>query len=706
MFQARDKLFVIGWVTLLLVTIYVWGYGYHVSTYLSLPVYAEPISHLHSLQPNKQIHKHVDDIKPSSPQPTIPTSSDSSQSPPAPTSLASTDLPILAVPHEVSMFHDDLVLREIPESLNDLVTQNTNASLLLHSLSRSKLILSSPWLPPTLASLFRAGQPVSPSYLPPHTGCQSCYLVRTIADAHILMHRSIQASPPLPLSISPYVMALNGTGSSTSTSPSPPYPSYNHSELLSGITFPSRLPFTLPPLMTVNDASGPLGVPLHPRSPDQHELPDALSTLLPFVLTLRVSKATTTTTTSSSTLPPTVLRIDPDGEVILSHLQRPDALRIVMGRPCNPHVLNSSFAFNPHPTSESSILQIINAPVLVLSHRWGNEPFHWLMECLPRIALVLPLLVQDTSIRIHVPFSPSTPTPSPSTSLPRIPILISDSLSFLDISPSRLVTGHIQTDTIILPQGATCGQLDPLRGPLLRSHLQKALNSTQLPSPSVSLASPSPSPPSSTSFPPTPSLSHSDKLPLCTRLTNPSTPIIILVRRSRVRSIVGFEHLLAGVQSALPHYRIMVFSDTPILFKDAALLFHCAVAVLAPHGAALANTIASPPGLKVYELLSDDTHATTCYRLAARTLGHEYRSYKPRINPHQGRFRLGRDEIQAIVKDFANMVMTNSKGREKVPNNVQMARKDKENEEKEVVMVSEDQDQDDTEVTLDKVGEG
>jgi len=47
--------------------------------------------------------------------------------------------------------------------------------------------------------------------------------------------------------------------------------------------------------------------------------------------------------------------------------------------------------------------------VLLLSQPWGHAAFHFIAECLPKLALAPPALLADPAARIHVPLSTDAP---------------------------------------------------------------------------------------------------------------------------------------------------------------------------------------------------------------------------------------------------------------------------------------------------------
>jgi len=50
---------------------------------------------------------------------------------------------------------------------------------------------------------------------------------------------------------------------------------------------------------------------------------------------------------------------------------------------------------------------------IVLQQIWGNSFYHWMIECLPRLASLQPHVLSNSSVALLVTPSPSVPSPPP-----------------------------------------------------------------------------------------------------------------------------------------------------------------------------------------------------------------------------------------------------------------------------------------------------
>ncbi|CAH1800885.1 unnamed protein product [Owenia fusiformis] len=113
---------------------------------------------------------------------------------------------------------------------------------------------------------------------------------------------------------------------------------------------------------------------------------------------------------------------------------------------------------------------------------------------------------------------------------------------------------------------------------------------------------------------------------------SPSIPIppknyIILIKRTKHRILVQHDEIASFLNDIAKQndMELFIYADDNLpSFSDTRKLFHQARLVVAPHGAGLANTLFSTPGLFVIEIVCNHPHLNLCYRELAISLGHHY----------------------------------------------------------------------------------
>ncbi|CAH1800858.1 unnamed protein product [Owenia fusiformis] len=116
------------------------------------------------------------------------------------------------------------------------------------------------------------------------------------------------------------------------------------------------------------------------------------------------------------------------------------------------------------------------------------------------------------------------------------------------------------------------------------------------------------------------------------RYITPGIPVppknyIILIKRSRKRSFAQHNEIASFLADIAKQndMEFLVFSDARLpSFNDTKKIFNQARLVVAPHGAGVANTLFSNPGLFVIEIVCNSPRMNLCFRELTIFLGHHY----------------------------------------------------------------------------------
>ena len=213
--------------------------------------------------------------------------------------------------------------------------------------------------------------------------------------------------------------------------------------------------------------------------------------------------------------------------------------------------------------------------VFVLAQQWGFSYFHKMVENVPKIALYLDFLKRNTQIKIA--FADSH-------------VKNGEILQTLGLDSSRGIFGKFAAKMAYVPKNTECTSANFLDVQMLntvyREYTKKVLNKGKI--------------------------IKKNK--------------ILLVHRSGVRKLIENSKLVQSLRKIATKFNLEleVFKDIPLLsLNNTMLLFGRAVAVVAPHGAGLANLLYSSPHTIVIEGLLK-TRVIACFQRLSYALGMRY----------------------------------------------------------------------------------
>ncbi|CBJ29242.1 conserved unknown protein [Ectocarpus siliculosus] len=235
----------------------------------------------------------------------------------------------------------------------------------------------------------------------------------------------------------------------------------------------------------------------------------------------------------------------------------------IVPKSCKSHL------FGPRASSILPTSAERHEKVVVIAQYWGDEYYHFLVEALPRITLMLDVLVENLDIKVAV-HAPKLGSESHTT-------FIYELLALLGIDSERVIfiQTEIHADLAILPSSIPCGRPDTQMVNMLRSVLLKAMY------------------PRTQGIPP--------EVP---------RPVIVLVVRESRRWLKNNDQVRDALKQDFPDHDIVEFwGNGPIIRQ--MRLFATASVIVAPHGAGLSNMVVSPLHTPVLEIGSPDCSA--CY---------------------------------------------------------------------------------------------
>ncbi|CAM9968750.1 unnamed protein product, partial [Pylaiella littoralis] len=217
--------------------------------------------------------------------------------------------------------------------------------------------------------------------------------------------------------------------------------------------------------------------------------------------------------------------------------------------------------------------------VFIMTQFWGDQYFHFLVDALPRITLMLDVLRENLDIKMAIY------APGPNSELGME--YMCEFLELLGLGRNRVIflDEEIHAALAILPSSTPCGKTDTQTINMLRQALLQALYPSR------------------------------GRPPL------PPRPLIVLVVRTSKRGLQNSNQVRDALKQEFPAYDVVEFLGTGPIVRQLHL-FATASLIVAPHGAGLSNMIVSPLHTPVLEIGSLD--CPTCFMELALKLHHVY----------------------------------------------------------------------------------
>lgn len=283
---------------------------------------------------------------------------------------------------------------------------------------------------------------------------------------------------------------------------------------------------------------------------------------------------------------------------------------------CHAHFVFGGCNDNVALTSDPGILAgVEDATVIdravIIGTRWGSSFYHWLLEELPRLAYVLPLLKADPNIRILTHDHRANR---------RI-------FEWLGLSPSRLVpirdNAMFFVRDLLVPPVAHCGRPALTASAVFRRAVWASLEEKGLLSPGSRDKS-------------------SDELSKRKSgggeggsqigpghvLASNSSGHIVVITRGGTRQTTNHAELMAALRTAFPTRQFFEYGPDFVPLEETARIFSNARGVLGVHGAGMTNLIFTPSSSFLVEFHPHESnqivHPNACHQGSADAFGQRH----------------------------------------------------------------------------------
>jgi len=212
--------------------------------------------------------------------------------------------------------------------------------------------------------------------------------------------------------------------------------------------------------------------------------------------------------------------------------------------------------------------------VLVIAQDSGRAVFHRMVEIMPRVVFYREFLRDNPQIHIVAPDPPEG--------------RLSELFRVIGVDDTRLVVGPVRAKVVYQPRSSKCGTASVQESQTLSALYREYITRT---------------------FPPQPR----NKL--------------LLIRRTGNRRFTEQKRIEEILVRAARDYNLIftMFNDNPTpSLNDTMIMFHSAVVVVAPVGAAESNIFFSQPGTYVVEGVCNRPHVNLCLQRLAHILGHHW----------------------------------------------------------------------------------
>jgi len=250
--------------------------------------------------------------------------------------------------------------------------------------------------------------------------------------------------------------------------------------------------------------------------------------------------------------------------------------------------------------SVRGLFQIVADPVFSIAQFPGNEVYHFIVECLSRLAPFYEQLLENHQIKIHI------------TSKKFLPFM-----TFLGFPEDRILDEHVLTNSTLMfsdphPTGSKRSYVVRKLARILTKRLESFF----------------------------PDLERNR--------------YVVIIRRSKTRSITNFDEMLQALEQRFPGETFVIYRDDPCpSVPDTFRMFYEAKMIIAPHGAGLSNTLVSNPGTPIIEFLTDDKKKLNfCFVDLSRSLGFQHEAFSPPGSKHNGTFTVDIDFVMRLASKY------------------------------------------------------
>ena len=201
----------------------------------------------------------------------------------------------------------------------------------------------------------------------------------------------------------------------------------------------------------------------------------------------------------------------------------------------------------------------------------AHSIFHWMIDGISRMAVLLDFLRKNTSIRIHLKVRNKQ---------------IDEVFKFLGLDPDRIITGYAFGKIVYVPRATNCYEASPLDLQIMSAEYRKF-----------------------------------------TALTSNNTlrNSVVYIRRTNVRRFADnaqTENITKNLSEKYGlKFELFAEDNLPSVYET-FYIFYRARVIVAPHGAGLLNMQYSRPGTVIIE--ASDVKNCPCFLVMAHILGHKY----------------------------------------------------------------------------------
>ncbi len=234
--------------------------------------------------------------------------------------------------------------------------------------------------------------------------------------------------------------------------------------------------------------------------------------------------------------------------------------------------------------------------VATIAHFWGQGYYHFIAENFVRVPLIISSIEGNPRSKIHV--HGYTP-------------FVGSLLELLGIQRDRIVEGTVFAHILLLPEPVPCGNppaimLNLLRRMLVERSLQSVTSAT-------------------------------------------SECRILVVKRKGSRAISNHEALVSGLSGAFSACRTIVHTGDESVLNQLQL-FRSSTAIVAPHGAGLANMVACRKSTLILELMVAGKDVNICYMAMAFKLLLQYMMLTVSDSSQSGPMTLDVNQILLMLR--------------------------------------------------------